>query len=198
MSWNCWERVTTGSCASGVYIRLSRLKLFCCTTPQSCIPAIMLTRILTTSAVLALAAAAPAPQVAGYSNADASFSVVDPTGNVASSFGPDSQIAVSLRHDDLQLSSSNIHRPVQQWLFQVHREGVPTLMARPATDLSLEPPPPLAQHKGLPLLVPRLLPCHQTPPPPTTTVMACRRTPCPFPTLRLGALARTVPSLATR
>lgn len=74
----------------------------------------MLTRILTTSAVLAaFAAAAPAPQVAGYSNGDASFSVSEPTGSVASVFGPDSQIPVSLRSELFGLNWSNILRPVQ-------------------------------------------------------------------------------------
>jgi len=54
----------------------------------------MLTRIAFTSTVLAaLAAAAPKPQVAGYTNADASFSVTEPTGSIATSFGPDSQVA---------------------------------------------------------------------------------------------------------
>ncbi|KAH3917498.1 hypothetical protein HBI56_108620 [Parastagonospora nodorum] len=53
----------------------------------------MLTRITFTSTVLAaLAAAAPAPQVAGYTNADASFSVSDPVGSIATSFGEASQI----------------------------------------------------------------------------------------------------------
>jgi len=56
----------------------------------------MLTRIAFTSTVLAaLAAAAPKPQVAGYTNADASFTVSEPTGMVASVFGPDSQVPVS-------------------------------------------------------------------------------------------------------
>jgi hypothetical protein len=57
----------------------------------------MLTRIAFTSTVLAaLAAAAPAPQVAGYTNADASFSVSDPVGSIATSFGEASQIPVSV------------------------------------------------------------------------------------------------------
>ncbi|KAH7400828.1 ferritin-like domain-containing protein [Phaeosphaeria sp. MPI-PUGE-AT-0046c] len=47
---------------------------------------------ITSTVLAALAAAAPKPQVAGYTNADASFSVSEPTGNVASVFGPDSQI----------------------------------------------------------------------------------------------------------
>jgi len=55
----------------------------------------MLTKIAFTSTVLAaLAAAAPAPQVAGYTNADASFSVSDPVGSIATSFGEASQIPV--------------------------------------------------------------------------------------------------------
>jgi hypothetical protein len=41
----------------------------------------------------ALVAAAPQPQVAGYTDADASFSVDYPTGTPATVFGPDSQIA---------------------------------------------------------------------------------------------------------
>lgn len=56
----------------------------------------MLTRIAITSSVLAaLVAAVPKPQVAGYTNADASFTVSEPTGSVASVFGPDSQVPVS-------------------------------------------------------------------------------------------------------
>lgn len=55
----------------------------------------MFTKIAITSTLAALAAAAPKPQVAGYTGADASFSVSEPTGNVASVFGPDSQIPVS-------------------------------------------------------------------------------------------------------
>lgn len=55
----------------------------------------MLTKNLFASTLLsALAAAAPRPQVAGYTNADASFSVSDPTGVPATIFGPDSQIPV--------------------------------------------------------------------------------------------------------
>jgi hypothetical protein len=57
----------------------------------------MLSKIAITSTFLAaLAAAAPAPQVAGYTNADASFSVTEPTGAPATVFGPDSQILVSM------------------------------------------------------------------------------------------------------
>lgn len=53
----------------------------------------MFTKTLFTSGLLAaFAAAAPAPQVPGYTNADASFSVSDPAGTPASVFGPDSQI----------------------------------------------------------------------------------------------------------
>jgi hypothetical protein len=56
----------------------------------------MLSKIAITSTFLAaLAAAVPAPQVAGYTNADASFSVTDPTGAPATVFGPDSQVLVS-------------------------------------------------------------------------------------------------------
>lgn len=56
----------------------------------------MLNKIAFTSTVLAaLAAAAPRPQVAGYTDADASFSVTAPTGSVATVFGPDSQVLVS-------------------------------------------------------------------------------------------------------
>jgi len=55
----------------------------------------MLTKNLFASTLLsALAAAAPRPQVAGYTNADASFSVSDPTGVPATVFGPDSQVPV--------------------------------------------------------------------------------------------------------
>src|SRR4051794_2907288 len=59
----------------------------------------MLTRTLYTSSLLLalqFAAAAPAPQVAGYTNADASFTVEQPTGPLATSFGPDSQVPVRL------------------------------------------------------------------------------------------------------
>lgn len=48
----------------------------------------------TTSVLAALAAAVPKPQVAGYTNADASFSVSEPTGTIATVFGPDSQVLV--------------------------------------------------------------------------------------------------------
>ncbi|KAJ4382381.1 hypothetical protein N0V86_002716 [Didymella sp. IMI 355093] len=48
--------------------------------------------VLSTSLLSALAAAAPKPQVAGYTDADASFSVEYPTGTPASVFGPDSQV----------------------------------------------------------------------------------------------------------
>jgi hypothetical protein len=51
--------------------------------------------IFTTSVLAALAAAAPKPQVAGYTDADASFSVSEPTGTIATVFGPDSQVLVS-------------------------------------------------------------------------------------------------------
>jgi hypothetical protein len=58
----------------------------------------MLTKTVVSSALLAaFAAAAPQPQVAGYTNADASFTVsFEPAGTPATSFGPDSQIAVSI------------------------------------------------------------------------------------------------------
>jgi hypothetical protein len=60
----------------------------------------MLTRFAITSTVLAaLAAAAPKPQVAGYTDADASFSVTEPTGTIATVFGPDSQVLVSFLFD---------------------------------------------------------------------------------------------------
>ncbi|UPX14564.1 uncharacterized protein EKO05_0005042 [Ascochyta rabiei] len=49
--------------------------------------------IFSTALLSALAAAAPKPQVAGYTDADASFSVEFPTGTPATSFGPDSQVA---------------------------------------------------------------------------------------------------------
>lgn len=65
----------------------------------------MFTKIAITSALAALAAAAPKPQVAGYTNGDASFSVSEPTGNVASVFGPDSQVPVSLCSSKLQYDS---------------------------------------------------------------------------------------------
>jgi hypothetical protein len=56
----------------------------------------MFSKIAITSTVFAaLAAAAPKPQVAGYSNGDASFSVSEPAGSIATVFGPDSQILVS-------------------------------------------------------------------------------------------------------
>jgi hypothetical protein len=70
----------------------------------------MLTKtVLTSSLLAALAAAAPKPQygayssyVPGYTNADASFSVHDPTGVPASVFGPDSQVPVSFAFDSLR------------------------------------------------------------------------------------------------
>jgi hypothetical protein len=44
-----------------------------------------------------LTAAAPKPQVSGYADADASFSVsFEPAETPATSFGPDSQIAVCI------------------------------------------------------------------------------------------------------
>lgn len=53
----------------------------------------MLTRtIYTLTLFSALAVAAPAPQVAGYSNADATFTVTPPSGTPATVFGPDSQV----------------------------------------------------------------------------------------------------------
>ncbi|KAH7139232.1 ferritin-like domain-containing protein [Dendryphion nanum] len=53
----------------------------------------MLSRTFYASTLLsALAVAAPAPQVPGYTNADASFSVSQPTGSLATSFGADSQV----------------------------------------------------------------------------------------------------------
>jgi hypothetical protein len=70
----------------------------------------MLTKtVLTSSLLAALAAAAPKPQygesyslyVPGYTNADASFSVSDPTGVPASVFGPDSQVPVSTAFESL-------------------------------------------------------------------------------------------------
>lgn len=61
----------------------------------------MFTKTVFTSGLLAaLAAAAPAPQVAGYTNADASISVSKPTGIPATVFGPDSQIAVSTSYQN--------------------------------------------------------------------------------------------------
>lgn len=58
----------------------------------------MFTKIAIASTLVALTAAAPNPQVAGYTNADASFSVSEPTGDVASVFGPGSQVPVSTYH----------------------------------------------------------------------------------------------------
>jgi hypothetical protein len=61
----------------------------------------MLNTVFTSSLLAALAAAAPQyavsspAQVPGYTNGDASFSVVDPTGTPATVFGPDSQVPVS-------------------------------------------------------------------------------------------------------
>ncbi|KAF1959602.1 hypothetical protein CC80DRAFT_306445 [Byssothecium circinans] len=53
----------------------------------------MMTRTLYVSTLLAaLAVAAPAPQVPGYTDADFPLTVSQPTGAAASSFGPDSQI----------------------------------------------------------------------------------------------------------
>ena len=58
----------------------------------------MLTKsLLATSVLAACAAAAPRPEVPGYTNADASFSVTfDPAATPASVFGPDSQVPVSV------------------------------------------------------------------------------------------------------
>ncbi|KAF2871979.1 ferritin-like domain-containing protein [Massariosphaeria phaeospora] len=53
----------------------------------------MFTKTFCVSTLLtALAAAAPAPQVAGYPDADASFPATQPVGPAPTSFGPDSQI----------------------------------------------------------------------------------------------------------
>ncbi|KAF2271833.1 uncharacterized protein EI97DRAFT_387179 [Westerdykella ornata] len=53
----------------------------------------MLSNVVYASSLLsALVAAAPAPQVPGYTGAAASFPVSQPTGPLATSFGPDSQI----------------------------------------------------------------------------------------------------------
>jgi hypothetical protein len=49
--------------------------------------------VFSTTLLSALVAAAPQPQVPGYTDADASFSVDYPTGTPASVFGPDSQVA---------------------------------------------------------------------------------------------------------
>jgi hypothetical protein len=71
----------------------------------------MLNRIAFTSTVLAaLAAAAPKPQVAGYTNADASFSVTEPTGTIATVFGPDSQVPVSSIASEHEVSLLTIFR----------------------------------------------------------------------------------------
>jgi hypothetical protein len=50
--------------------------------------------VLASSLLYAFVAAAPAPQVSGYTDADASFPVTDPNGPLATSFYPDSQIPV--------------------------------------------------------------------------------------------------------
>ena len=57
----------------------------------------MLTKSLfATSVLAACAAAAPRPDVPGYTGADASFSVTfDPAETPATSFGPDVQVPVS-------------------------------------------------------------------------------------------------------
>lgn len=57
----------------------------------------MLTKSLfATSVLAAFAAAAPRPDVPGYTDADASFSVTfDPAETPATSFGPDVQVPVS-------------------------------------------------------------------------------------------------------
>lgn len=53
----------------------------------------MLSKVFYASTLLtAFVAAAPAPQVPGYTDADASFSVSQPTGSVATSFGENSQV----------------------------------------------------------------------------------------------------------
>jgi hypothetical protein len=53
----------------------------------------MFTKAIYASTLLsALAVAAPAPQVPGYSDADFPITVSQPTGSLATSFGPDSQI----------------------------------------------------------------------------------------------------------
>ena len=58
----------------------------------------MLTKTVVSSALFAaLAAAVPQPQVAGYTDAKASFTVsFEPAGTPATKFGPDSQIAVNI------------------------------------------------------------------------------------------------------
>jgi hypothetical protein len=87
----------------------------------------MLTRIAITSTVLAaLAAAAPQPQVAGYTNADASFSVTEPTGTIATVFGPDSQVLVSNTVSGSNISMLTITRLNLLFLDQLLLAGVQT------------------------------------------------------------------------
>jgi hypothetical protein len=76
-----------------VYNQLTRP--FCClpSSPTVNLEVKMLSKaIFSTTLLSALVAAAPKPQVAGYTDADASFTAEMPSGTPASVFGPDSQV----------------------------------------------------------------------------------------------------------
>lgn len=66
--------------------------MFCIFTSVNLEVKMLSKAIFSTSLLSALVAAAPAPQVAGYTDGDASFTVEYPTGTPAASFGPDSQV----------------------------------------------------------------------------------------------------------
>jgi hypothetical protein len=159
----------------------------------------MLSKIAITSTFLAaLAAAAPKPQVAGYSYGDASFSVSEPTGSVATVFGPDSQILVCILYhleNEYPLTAS---RPARQCWDLLRHGGAQMSLAQPATVLTLVLPPPLELRRRPPLWE---LPSHlwaRLLLPLTTTQTASPRTPCPFPTPRLVVSAQTALSPVTR
>lgn len=96
----------------------------------------MFTKIVYTSTVLAaLAAAAPAPQVAGYVNGDASFSVSMPTGMVASVFGPDSQVPVGRARGLSMLVLTTSGPPYQRPFSSATKEFEPDRPYQPWTLL---------------------------------------------------------------
>lgn len=113
----------------------------------------MFTKTVVTSALLAtLAAAAPKPQVAGYTAADASFTVsFDPAETPATVFGPDSQIPGAIqtpamvapprRSSDVDGPTS--HGPYSGTPTTTGAEKAPTTLG---TDIAPLPPNPTATY----------------------------------------------------
>jgi hypothetical protein len=65
--------------------------------------------LLTSASVAALAAAVPAPQVAGYTNGDGTFAETpSPLGTLATVFGPDSQVGYTPTSGPVQPLVSSI------------------------------------------------------------------------------------------